>query len=130
LIIKLHPREREDSYDHWIKAKKIKNLTVKVYKKEHPLELISIANVVCGVGSMMLIEAYLLGIPCLSIQIGSNQPDPFILSRRGLVPRILTAKQLNTRLSSVVKNDKPEYTEADFIGHSINNIIKLIKKLI
>jgi hypothetical protein len=52
------------------------------------------ADLVLGVSTVVLFEAFLLGIPFASLQEQSLDPDPLVLTRHGIVDRVSTAEQL------------------------------------
>lgn len=58
----------------------------------HPWVLWS--DLVCGIGSILLLEAIALGRPVVSIQPGCLREDTFVASRRGYAIRLLRDEQM------------------------------------
>ena len=52
------------------------------------------ADLVIGMSGAVLLDAYAVGLPVLSFQPGALGVDDFVLTRRGLVPRILEEEAL------------------------------------
>jgi hypothetical protein len=57
------------------------------------------ADLVTGVGSMLLLEAIVFGRPVLSVQPGLSREDTFIASERGFVDRLLDPEQAVSTLA-------------------------------
>jgi hypothetical protein len=62
--------------------------------QQSPLDMVLAADLVIGMSGAVLLDAYALGQPVLSFQPGAVAVDEFILTRRGLVPRILDEDEL------------------------------------
>ncbi len=127
VVIKLHPRENVNNYKDIIDAFHHPHIQLHVDQKTAPWDLISYSDVLIGMSSMLLIEAYLVGKPVLSIQIDRIGADPFILSRRKLVPIAQSSDELQAKLELCLQ-------QADLIdlptvfGASANqNIISTLK---
>lgn len=84
-LIKLHPKESADGYAP-LRAS-FRDLHPLIVGGElSPPECLAVADTVYGMTSIMLIEAYLLGKPVISLQPGLAVEDPLVLSRHGLIP--------------------------------------------
>lgn len=96
LIIKIHPRdERNDSIFDINHAKGIRIITEREGKAR---DFIDNADIVTGMSSIFLVEAFLLGKPTLSILINRRIPDDLITNRMRLTTPIKTYKELCTML--------------------------------
>lgn len=85
LLVKLHPKDDLDGYGNLQNAK----LNTRILQDElTSLECITIADVVYGMSSIMLIEAFVLGKPVGSIQPGIHGVDAFVLTRSCRMDRI------------------------------------------
>lgn len=85
LIVKLHPKEDLEHYAPLLERYAVFR-PVLVTNELSPAECLAIASHVFGMTSMMLIEAFVLGLPVLSLQPGLIGEDPLILSRLGIIP--------------------------------------------
>lgn len=97
VVIKLHPREPANNYDAAIKIKS-PLITITTDQVSDPLHLIHVSDLVCGMSSMMLIEAALINKPIISIMIGLQRESPFVLERRGMIASIRNSAMLEKRL--------------------------------
>lgn len=84
-VIKLHPKESREQYVTLIEEH-MALWPVIVTNELSPAECLAVATHVFGMTSIMLIEAYVLGLPVTSLQPGLIGEDPLVLSRLGLVP--------------------------------------------
>lgn len=87
LVIKIHPKESDNKYNKIIEnlSKKIKII---IDKTTDALEMISASDLVCGMSSMLLVEAAIIGTQVMSIQINLKQKNPFILADLYPIPLI------------------------------------------
>jgi hypothetical protein len=104
LIIKLHPRESQDNYDDLIRQQ-LQGVTVTLDHSGDPLEMIHVSDLVCGMSSMMLIEAAIVGTPILSILIGLRRESPFVLDRLGLLCSARSAAEVEGRLTKALSGN-------------------------
>jgi hypothetical protein len=129
LIIKLHPREQENSYRDILDLSDEK-IDIHIDKNSNPLDLILSSNLICGMSSMFLIESVILGKPVISVQIGLNNKNPFILNRRGIIKSILDEDSLFMELkSTILKNEIPQYN-FKIIENPINNVIYQMENIL
>lgn len=91
VIIKLHPK------DEISKFKEYQNLIL-IKNEYSSLEMISIADYIIGMTSIMLIEAYILKKNVLSIQLNSNE-DLLLLSKEKKISKVTTDTH------KIIKND-------------------------
>jgi hypothetical protein len=68
---------------------------------EAPAPWLEWAHLVCGIGSMLLLEAIAAGRPVVSVQPGLAREDTFIASRRGFVP-LLTDADASAALARII----------------------------
>lgn len=86
LLLKIHPKDHPDSY---LKLAEKNNLDVRIVADElTSLDCLLLADKVYGMSSIMLIEAYILGLPVASIQPNLQVNDPFVLTRMNVINRI------------------------------------------
>lgn len=129
LIIRPHPKEDEENYFEY--EKNSDNNIKYVIDKESPARiLLERANLVCGITSMFLIESVILNKPTLSIQIGLNRKDKFILNERGILKSILSLYELEEQILKIFSSNKNKMKNFKFIQDPISRIITLVEKLI
>jgi hypothetical protein len=83
IVVKLHPREKFS--DYWFNVVNVENSCVDIvmsYSK-NSWDVCFGSDLVCGMSSMALIEAFFIGKPILSIQIGLKIHTPFIFEQQG-----------------------------------------------
>lgn len=108
LIIKQHPRENEDNYSFLNNEVRNGHISISTVKDIDSWSLLRASDLVCGMSSMLLLEAIILGCPVLSIQIGLNRASPLILVQRGILSPILKQEELkNTLRRILVDKDMP-----------------------
>ena len=91
IIIKLHPKEQESNYTDIIKNKL--DLKIKLVSNLlSPVECISLAENAFGMSSIMLIQAYILNKPVISIQPNLKIIDPFVLTRSKTIPLVKSSR--------------------------------------
>lgn len=80
---------------------------------------------------MFLLEAALLNIPILSVQIGLKTEDPFILSRRNFIKTILDKTELFATLQAVVMYQRAmSVTGFLVIQQAAKNVARVIDSLL
>ncbi len=92
IVIKLHPKDDRALFQNL--ADKHAALSPKFIGGEmSALECLAIADFVYGMTSIMLVEAYVLGKPLISLQLGLVVEDPLVLSRHRIIPVVTTYEQ-------------------------------------
>jgi len=79
-IIKQHPRETAANYQEIINRFHNSSIKITLVKEIDAWSLLRSSDLVCGMSSMLLLEAILLGCPVLSIQIGLKRVNPWYWS--------------------------------------------------
>jgi hypothetical protein len=93
-IIKLHPKDNICSFETILN--KYPSISPVVVKNESTsTELLSVSDLVVGMTSIMLIEAYILGCAVVSLQPNLKIKDPLILSRLNLIPISIDSKKFS-----------------------------------
>ncbi len=89
IVIKLHPKDDAKKFNDIFK--RYSELDLKIVKNEYTsLEMISIANTIVGMTSIMLIEAYILGKHVISFQPNLLIDDPLIISKNNYISKSYT----------------------------------------
>jgi hypothetical protein len=99
VVVKPHPNETFDAYSDLIAAKTGDLVSASIDTAVHPVKLCQAVDLVCGMSSMVLVEAVVLGLPVLSVQIGLRHDNPFILDKKGVVRSILQRHELQDKLT-------------------------------
>lgn len=93
-LIKLHPKDDPARFKDLLKRHPQSN--VKLVQNEFTsLDCICVADIVCGMSSVMLVEAFILGVQVVSIQPNLLGNDPFVLSRAEIVARVSDVTELH-----------------------------------
>lgn len=128
LIIRPHPKEDTVSYAKFTKRNRY--LRVVVSNKEEPRKIIAISDIVCGMFSVTLVEAYLLKKKILSIQPNLKAENPFILHHLGLVESLGTGEEVLKQLVLFAENKGSTKIKNFFnTGKGTQNVIDLIYKV-
>lgn len=124
ILIKQHPKENPDNYESILKKHEHSKIKLVVDQNTNPREVISISDLVCGMSSIFLIEAVIFKKPVISIQIGLNRENPFILDRIGVLKSIIDRTTLEKKLGN---NNFLNYNY-EIISNASNNILNLVEK--
>ena len=128
LIIRPHKREADKNYRSILGKYTDNNLQIIVDRESRSVDLIRASDLVCGMSSMFLIEATILGKPILSIQIGLNKNNPFVLDRKGITKSILDNESLKNNMKKIILENKLPICEFGIVKNSIEIIIKNMEK--
>jgi hypothetical protein len=109
-IIKLHPKDTILEYERMLAGYECLRPVI-VRNELTSIECIKISQVVYGMTSIMLLEAFVLDKKVISLQPRLQGEDPLILSRFGLIPKItdskvnMLAKNVQIEISPSIKLD-------------------------
>ncbi len=129
LIIRPHPKEAISAYAEFSQDNGY--LRVAVSNREEPRKIIALSDIVCGMFSLMLVEAYLMKRNILSIQPNLKVENPLILSRLGLIKSLENSREVLRKLKLFMKN-KRSVKIRNFLktGKSTRNVVDLISGVI
>ena len=129
LVIRPHPKEDISTYRNF--EKKQGNIRIIVDNNDDARKILAISDIVAGMFSIMLVEAYILGKKILSIQPCLLGENPFILSRMNIVKNAGNLEELGEQLNQRAENIKDKRNKLDFImpGESTGRVIDFIKKV-
>lgn len=128
LIIKTHPREKSDYFEHFIRANPDKNLSLNLITQANLYELFPKVDLVCGMYSMALLEAVILKKNVISIQIGLKRESPFILDVLGVLKSMKTSSDLYAQTQSILIDKKNVQCDFKFVQNSIKNVVMEIER--
>lgn len=127
--IKLHPREDKKLFTDLISRLKSKFIKFRIIQELNLFKLFSDFDIVCGMASMALLEAALLKKNVISIQIGLEQENPFILDILGVLKSIKNQRDLVLALKSVLVDKNRVKCDFDFVSNAIKNVIAEIEEI-
>ncbi|MCB2297186.1 glycosyltransferase family protein [Clostridium tagluense] len=130
LIIRLHPKENENNYNDIIDLMNSKYISILVDRKIDGFKLMNASHLICGMSSMFLIEAAVIGKSILSIQIGLKKDNPFILHNNGIAKSILSVEELNRRLRQILIENKNESYTFELKKAAVENIINYMEAIL
>lgn len=105
LVVKPHPREHPEKLLEVLAAKPQARVRADITETAVSLELIAIADAVFGMGSIVMIESGLAGVPTFSVQIGLRDKeiyDPCPGNANGLTVPVVDVETLRVVVDGVV----------------------------
>lgn len=111
LLVKPHPRENQEPLREVLSEPFTSDIRVRMASPERTsVELIAAADAVFGMGSVILLEAALGGVPTASVQIGyleSEIYDPCVGNALGLTYPVFGLAELESVVRRAVRNELP-----------------------
>lgn len=98
VLIRPHPKEGKEEW-----KEKIENTEYITYVIDTELDgkmAIKLADLICGMSSMFLIEAAICQKSIMSIQIGLSKENPFILDKMNVLKSILSKEELERKMKN------------------------------
>lgn len=129
LRVKLHPRERLDNLTDLI-VSSAGVVTVAIEQQAGPLELIQVSDLICGMSSMMLVEAAILSRPVLSILLNLKRESPFVLDRRGIIRSARTEAELEEYLLLAFKGNSAGLGRFEVMPNPVEAIIEEVEGML
>ena len=115
LAIKFHPYEDPKGFLERLETLPRQDgltlLPLRRTEKPHPWVLW--ADLVTGVGSMLLLEAVVLGRPVISVQPGLEREDTFVASQRGCARTLTVAVDGEAALRELIVSEQARSDELD-----------------
>lgn len=130
LIIKLHPKENSDRFSQVINSLTNKKINIITEHSRPSLDLIAIADLVCGMFSMVLQEAVMLNKPIVSVAIGLKRKTIFVLEIMGLAKSVLTRQELDNQLKKIIIKQQLPKINLILERQAVTKVIKEIKKYV
>jgi hypothetical protein len=129
-IIKLHPKEGFDNFSNLLSEFESKGIKFIVDTDTEPYLLIMSSNLICGMSSMFLFEATLMGKPVVSIQIGLNRENPFILDQRGIIKSITDKSALTETLRILIPDGNLPIIDYGVHNGAVKKVIEYMEELL
>ena len=130
MIIKLHPREDKYSYLDISEKAKSNKIDISVVENIDSYSLIAASNLICGMSSMFLIEAVVIGKPVISITIGLNRENPFVLDRIGVLKSVYSSEDLQEKLRLIMIKNAFVKPKIDLIKNPVERTMDLVEDYI
>ena len=128
LIVRPHPR---DNLGEWKRVlEKETELQVSIDNTSNTFGLFRKTSLVCGMSSMMLLEAAICEVPIMSIMIGLKRNNPFILNNIGLCSTICEEVELRRKLTAFFEGDYQERMKFSYIKNATDNVISVIEEVL
>ena len=128
VVVKPHPNETIDAYSDLILALAGGTVTASVDATVHPVRLSKAADLVCGMSSMVLVEAVILGLPVVSVQIGLTRENPFVLAQKGILQSVLDSDELRGKLTGILQGDSAVTKAFDVPAGAAERIIEWMEE--
>lgn len=132
VLVKQHPLERDNVYDTLKPRLEAENPGLKILTIQDmdAHRLLMIADLVCGMSSMLLLESLIFDKPTISLQIGLNRENPLILEAKGFMKSILNPEVLHQVLKEVLMEEKrPPFAGRIELG-ATRRIIEFVEGLL
>lgn len=127
LIVRPHPKELQKDFRAILSRARYPHLRVIIDLSLKSDEAILISNAICGMFSMMLLEAILLDRPVLSIGIGLTKENPCILNTWKTLRTLLTTEELLQNLRECIIDENHSTPPLQLTQHAVQNILDQIK---
>lgn len=126
LLVRLHPRE-EESNRHVFE-----NTPCAFVQNAEINDLLSACNIVTGMSTVALIDAYLMKKPVISIQPDQTNEDLCYLTRFGLIPKCLTPADVRLYIDlALTGRDFIDFGKGDLtVSGAVTNNLALIADMI
>lgn len=132
IIVRPHPREDITYWTKVVQNQHSDYIELELDVQHDSYEILKAADVVCGMSSMFLLEAVICEKPILSIEIGLQRENPFVLDKEGISRSILTTEELEIRLKQVIQGlqsgKKKDALNFKVIKNAAENIVSVIEE--
>lgn len=132
IIIRPHPREDRENWRKILLDSYNSKVIIECNSESDSFDIMKSADVVCGMSSMFLLEAFICKKHTLSIEIGLERENPFILDRMGICKSVISEKELLQKLENILKvqnsNNIKEKCEFNYITNATQNVISFVEE--
>lgn len=129
LMVKLHPREGGEGYGELL-ATRSPLVSCCLMRSGDALEIIRACDLVCGMSSMMLIEAAMAQAPVLSILLNLKRESPFVLDRQGIVPSARSQSEAEKRVLMALKGEDLSCPGLEVTQQPVQAIIEAMEAML
>lgn len=127
VLIRPHPKEELEEWND--RLENTKYISYEIDKDLDGKVVIKMADIICGMSSMFLIESVLCNKNIISIQIGLKKENPFVLDRKGVIKSILSGEELERKMQYFLKGEKEQY-QWDVPDCAVEKVIQLMEELV
>ena len=132
IIIRPHPREQQGNLDNVLSSLP-SDVIAMLFDDQSDVHLAMFASdVVCGMSSMFLIEAAIIGKPVLSLLPGLCTENPFVLDRLEVVRSITDRETLERKLDQIFDKNRDETCSrfSNFIDNPVGRVLDVLESKI
>lgn len=129
-VVRPHPRENVDKIENVLAQLDLPpSLSWDVSKIGSSLEFVVSCDLLIGMTSMALIEAYIMSKQVLSVQLGLKKTDVFLGTTRGYCPSIYDIQELYEWFEKWFKNGTHSKNKILHTGDAAEHIIRVMEEL-
>lgn len=128
VIVRPHPRDDLKMWED--KLASIQNMNVLIDSDSTTYELLKKSSLVCGMSSMMLLEAAICDVPIMSIMIGLKRANPFVLNNIGICPSITDRESLEENMETFIRGEYNKISKFINIEHATENVLDVIEEAV
>ena len=128
VIVRPHPRDDLKMWEDRLAS--IQYMNICIDSDSTTYELLKKSSLICGMSSMMLLEAVICGVPIMSIMIGLKRDNPFVLNNIGVCPTITDSNLLKESIGDFLCGKYNNITDFLYIDHATENVLEVIKEAI
>jgi hypothetical protein len=124
LVLRLHPKQHRD--DIGLLADEFDEIST----GSDPLEMVATADVVVGMSSMLLLQAYDIGVPCLAILPRGEELSWLPEVAMGRLPAATTRQEVQTHLQRLLELPrplKPDLVDGDLEQSDDNPVSAMVR---
>jgi len=128
IIIRPHPRESKNNWNAIIETYKNKQIKLSINDFDDSFTLIKNVAVVCGIASMLLIEAIFCNVPTISCLIGLQQESPFVFDKIGIYRSCRNEDELYKQLWAFIIQGSKMHISVELTKNATQKTIDYIQE--
>lgn len=127
VIVRPHPRDNISEWNRQLKH--TDGFDVSIDSDSNTYELLKKSSLICGMSSMMLLEACICEIPILSVMIGLKRENPFVLNNIGICKTIISRQELEEKIRLFFRGNTDNNMKFTYVPDATNNVIRCINEV-
>ncbi len=127
VIVKPHPRENVENWNDFKEEFSSREIEVLIDTSNNKYSILQSVKVVCGMSSMLLLEAIICKKAVISMMMGLKRENPFVLDRLGMCKSCKRQEEFEKKLKIGVL-DTLDSIDFEYIDNASDNIIRSIKE--
>lgn len=132
IVVRPHPREDKNNWETLIAELSNTNIQILSDTENDSYSILKSMDVVCGMSSMVLLEAFICKKDVISIEIGLKKDNPFVLDWMGLCKSVLNEKELLQKLENLLNqkqlDNQKKLNPLFYKKNATDNIIAFIER--